>query len=93
MKTKNWIVMLILAVSGLAHAKTWEERKAAAKTKLALTDTAVTEAFIAFTAQVDALKLDREAHKDETADNTVKADHGIDLSTKTLEEIKKINLN
>jgi len=85
--------MLAMVVSSLAHAKTWEERKAAAKAKLALTDTAVTDAFIAFTAQVNALKLDREAHKDETAENTIKAEHGIDLSTKTLEEIKKINLN
>lgn len=93
MKTGNLIIILVLAVSGLAQAKTWEERKTAAKTKLGLTDQAVTEAFAAFTAEVDKLKADRESHKDETAENAVKTDHALDLNSKTFEGIKNLKLN
>lgn len=93
MKTGNWIFVLMILVSGLAQAKTWAKRKDEAKKNLALTDKVVVDALASFTNEIEFLKKDREEHKDQTADNAVKAEHGIDLATQLAEGIQKLKLN
>ncbi|MES2503616.1 MAG: hypothetical protein V4534_01935 [Myxococcota bacterium] len=93
MKTMNWMLLLTLTVAGFADAKTWAERKAEAKTKMALTDTNLMAALDAFGTQMINLKNSREAHMDQTAENGVMAEHAVDGVRKIAAKLESVDLS
>lgn len=71
MKTNNLILVLSLMVCAFAQAETFKEKLARLK-KPTEASQAVIEAMAHFTAQVEALKNDREQHAEQTVNNAEK---------------------